>query len=108
MNTSKLKRAVELSPLAKKEIASRSGISPQALNSILEKVADPRVSTLEAIASTLGIKMSDLFDESHIEVKDIEHSYNSNADDIIKELTMIIKCQNERIQDLTNRLLNLK
>lgn len=52
--------------------------------------------------------MSDLFDESHIEVKDIEHSYNSNADDIIKELTMIIKCQNERIQDLTNRLLNLK
>lgn len=35
------------------------------------------------------------------------HSFNSNADEIIKELTAIIKKQEERIRQLTDKLLEL-
>lgn len=107
MNTSKLKAAIESSTLTKKEIAIRSGITPQALNGILEHNVDPKVSNLEAVANVVGIKMSLLFDESNIEIKDNERSFNSNADDIIKELTTIIKSQEERIRQLTDKLLGI-
>lgn len=36
-----------------------------------------------------------------------KHSFNSNADEIIKELTTIIKIQEERIRQLTDKLLKL-
>lgn len=107
MNISKLKSAVEHSPLSKKEIAAQSGISAQALNAILEHNADPRVSNLESIANVVGVKMGFLFDETQIEINDNEHSFNSNADEIIKELTSIIKTQEARIAQLTDKLLGL-
>lgn len=107
MNIGKLKAAVESSSLTKKDIAVRSGISPQALNAILEHDVDPKVSNLESVAKVVGIKMSVLFDESTIEINDNEHSFNSNADEIIKELTTIIKSQEARIAQLTDKLLGL-
>lgn len=108
MNSSKLKSLIEASNLTKKEIAVKSGISPQALNGILEHNVDPKVSNLEAIASVVGIKMSVLFDEdTDIAIMDNERSFNSNADEVIKELTSIIKSQEERIAKLTDRLLDL-
>lgn len=107
MNTSKLKSAIEASPLTKKEIARKSGISPQALNGILEHNVDPKVSNLEAVASVVGVKMSVLLDEDKTEVNNNNHSFNSNADEIIKELTSIIKVQEERIRQLTDKLLGL-
>ena len=107
MNISRLKDAVKSSSLTQKEIAVRSGISPQALNAILEHNADPKVSNLESIANVVGIRMSVLFDETSIEINDNEHSFNSNADEIIKELTSIIKSQEARIAQLTDKLLGL-
>lgn len=107
MNLSILKSAIESSPLSKKEIASESGISPQALHAILEQKVDPKVSTLQAIAKVVGIKMGVLFDEGNIEIKDNDSSFNSNADEIIKELTSIIKKQQERITQLTDKLLGI-
>lgn len=107
MNTSKLISAIKQSPMTQKDIAIKSGITPQALNGIMEKGVDPKVSTLEAIANVIGIKMSVLFDESIIDIKDVERSFNANADEIIKELTSIIKSQEERIRQLTDKLLGL-
>lgn len=107
MNVSKLKSAIEASSLTKKEIANKSGISPQALNGILGHDVDPKVSNLEAVASVVGVKMSALFDEEITEASHNDHSFNSNADEIIKELTSIIKTQEERIKQLTDRLLDL-
>lgn len=107
MNVSKLKSAIEESPLTKKEIAKKSGISPQALHGILEQNVDPKISTLEAITNVLGIKISTLFDQSNVEINDNESSFNSNADEIIKELTSIIRTQEERIRQLTDKLLGI-
>ena len=107
MNLKKLKTAIDTSSLTKKEIAIKSGISPQALNAILEHNTDPKVSNLEAIANVVGIKMGFLFDETQIEINENEHSFNSNADEIIKELTSIIKSQEARIEQLTDKLLGL-
>ena len=107
MNLKKLKTAIETSSLTKKEIAIKSGISPQALNAILEHNTDPKVSNLEAIANVVSIKMGFLFDETQIEINENEHSFNSNADEIIKELTSIIKSQEARIEQLTDKLLGL-
>lgn len=107
MNSTKLKAAIRQSSMTQKEIAAQSGISPQALNGIIEKGVDPRVSTLEAIAGVLGVKMSFLFDEERIEIKDNERSFNTNNDETIRELTSIIKSQEERIRQLTDKLLSL-
>ena len=107
MNVAKLSSVIKQSSMTQKDIALKSGISPQALNGILEKGVDPKVSTLESIANVVGVKMSMLFDESNIEIKDNDRSFNSNADEIIKELTSIIKSQEERIRQLTDKLLGL-
>lgn len=107
MNLGRLKSAIDTSGLTKKEIAMKSGISPQALHGILENNADPKVSNLESIANVVGIKMSVLFDESNVEINENKHSFNSNADEIIKELSSIIKSQEARIAQLTDKLLGL-
>lgn len=106
MNVTKLKAAIEHSSLTKKEIALKSGITPQSLYAVMNG-SDPKVSTLEAIANVVGIKMCVLFEENGIEIKGNDHSFNSNADEIIKELAAVIKSQEMRIQQLTDRLLGL-
>lgn len=45
--------------------------------------------------------------ENSIEVTDNTKSFNSNADEVIKDLTTIIKIQEERIAKLTDKLLDL-
>lgn len=45
--------------------------------------------------------------ENSIEVTDNTKSFNSNADEVIKDLTAIIKIQEERIAKLTDKLLDL-
>lgn len=75
MNTSKLKSAVESSGMLRKDIAAKSGISPQALKAILEGEVDPKVSNIEAVASVVGIKISYLFDEEDIQVREAGRDY---------------------------------
>lgn len=107
MNLDKLQKAVKQSPMTKKEVARKSGISQQALSAIVNGGGDPRVSTLEAIVRVLGLKMSFLFDENNVEIKNVERCFNANADEIIIELTSIIKTQEDRIRQLTDKLLGL-
>lgn len=52
-----LRSAVESSNLSKQDIASRAGISRRALYSLLEGEADPRLSTVEALAHVLGLDL---------------------------------------------------
>lgn len=54
---SALRIAIEQSPLPKQVIAERSGISRRALYSILNANADPRLSTLEAVAHALRLSL---------------------------------------------------
>jgi len=48
---------VDDSPLSKQDIAARAGISRRALYSLLEGKADPRLSTLESLAHTVGLDL---------------------------------------------------
>ncbi|QIL74134.1 helix-turn-helix domain-containing protein (plasmid) [Diaphorobacter sp. HDW4B] len=50
-----LQDAVSKSPLSIVEIAEKSGVSRKALYSLLKGDADPRLSTIEALAHTLGL-----------------------------------------------------
>jgi DNA-binding phage protein len=52
-----LRSAVEGSSLPKQIIAERAGISRRALYSLLEGQADPRLSTVEALAHVLGMDL---------------------------------------------------
>ena len=52
-----LRTSIEQSPLPKQVIAERAGISRRALYSILNADADPRLSTLEAVAHALGLTL---------------------------------------------------
>lgn len=52
-----LRTAVEQSTLPRQEIAARAGISRRALYDVLEGKADPRLSTLEALAHVLGMDL---------------------------------------------------
>lgn len=56
--------------LIKKNITYRqaeilTGVSKSALQAIANEKRDPRLSTLEQIATGLGIKMTDLFDSEY-------------------------------------------
>lgn len=52
-----LRGAIERSELTRQEIAARAGISRRALYGMLEAGADPRQSTVEAIAHVLGLSL---------------------------------------------------
>lgn len=104
LNINKLREEIEKSNFGKSEIATKCGIDRKTIENVLSG-RDPKVSTITSLASVLGIKISYLFDEANIEVRDNERSFNSNADETMKELTSIIKSQEERIRQLTDKLL---
>ena len=52
-----LRSAVERSKLSKQDIAAKAGISRRALYALLGGEADPRLSTLEALAHVLGLDL---------------------------------------------------
>lgn len=89
------------------EVAKKLDISKQALDSRLS-ATDIKTGFIEQLAILYAQPISFFFgEENKVEVKDNEHSFNSNADEIIKELTSIIKSQEERIRQLTDKLLGL-
>ena len=73
MNYSALKEAIKRSGLQRKEIAERSNITPKTIDNILAG-GDPKVSTLEAIANVIGIKIGMLFDEG-IQIRQAQRDY---------------------------------
>lgn len=76
MNYNKLKEAVKRSKLQRKEIAERSNVTPKTIDNLLAG-ADPKVSTLEAVAKVVGIKIGLLFDEE-IEIRQAGRDYTEN------------------------------
>lgn len=108
MNYSKLREAIKSSRIQRKDIALGANVTPKTIDNIIAG-GDPKVSTLEAIAKVIGIKMSVLFDEGSIEIRDVERSFNPGQNDTetIQKLTDIIENQRKRIDELTDKLLQL-
>lgn len=89
------------------EVARKLDMSKQNLDAKLS-TADIKTGFIEQLAAIYGRPISFFFGEKlEIEINDNEHSFNSNADEVIKELTSIIKSQEARIAQLTDKLLGL-
>lgn len=89
------------------EVANKLGMSKQNLDSKLS-AADIKTGFIEQLAALYDKPISYFFGErSEVEINEVERSFNSNADEIIKELTSIIKSQEARIAQLTDKLLGL-
>lgn len=102
----KIKELADKQKLSAQKIGDAVGISKQAVYDIYQK-EDINTGILKQIAVLLGEPISVFFDDKSVDIRDVERSFNANADEIIKELTSIIKTQNERIQQLTDKLLEL-
>lgn len=85
-------------------LATKLGISKQNLDSKLS-AADIKSGFIEQLAALYNKPVSFFYGE--VGAPKVERSFNSNADEIIKELTSIIKLQEERIKQLTDKLLGL-
>lgn len=89
------------------EVANKLGMSKQNLDSKLS-AADIKTGFIEQLAALYDKPISYFFGErSEVEINEVERSFNSNADEIIKELTSIIKSQEARIAQLTDKLLGV-
>lgn len=99
-------RILDMEPVLA-EVARKMNMSPQLLNQALG-AADIKTGFVEQLSAAFNKPISFFFGEKNeIEIKDNERSFNSNADEIIKELTSIIKSQEARIAQLTDKLLGL-
>ena len=75
-----VKELCRIQGITLKELAQRIGIAPESLSLTLN--GNPQLSTLEAIASNLGVNLSDLFSTSHETNSASLHSiivYNGNT-----------------------------
>ena len=62
LNTNKIKQVMEMKRVSKSKLCSETGIARTTLDAILNG-SDAKVSTIEAIAKVLGIKVGSLFEE---------------------------------------------
>lgn len=89
------------------EVARKLDMSKQNLDAKLS-TADIKTGFIEQLAALYNKPISFFYGEkSEIEINEVDRSFNSNADEIIKELTSIIKAQEARIAQLTDKLLGL-
>lgn len=89
------------------EVANKLGIPKQNLDSKLS-ANDIKTGFIEQLAALYSKPISFFYGEkSEVKINEVERSFNSNADEIIKELTSIIKTQEARIAQLTDKLLGL-
>lgn len=89
------------------EVARKLDMSKQNIDAKLS-TADIKTGFIEQLAVIYSKPISFFYGErSEVEINEVERSFNPNADDIIKELTSIIKTQEARIAQLTDKLLGL-
>ncbi len=89
------------------EVARKLDMSKQNLDAKLS-TADIKTGFIEQLAAIYGRPISFFYGEQNeVEINEVERSFNSNADEVIKELTSIIKTQEARIAQLTDKLLGL-
>jgi transcriptional regulator with XRE-family HTH domain len=80
MNISKLKKAIEKSNLTNKEIAERCGFSSTTLYGML-KGDDVKISTVEKIASVLGVPVGEFFTDGE-QPSSVRVNYDDNRNDV--------------------------
>ena len=89
------------------EVARKLDMSKQNLDAKLS-TSDIKTGFIEQLAALYGKPIGFFYGEKNeIEIADVERSFNFNADEIIKELTSIIKTQEARIAQLTDKLLGI-
>lgn len=89
------------------EVARKLDMSKQNLDAKLS-TSDIKTGFIEQLAALYDKPISFFYGErSEVEIDEVERSFNSNADEVIKELTSIIKSQEARIAQLTDKLLGL-
>ena len=89
------------------EVARKLDMSKQNLDAKLS-TADIKTGFIEQLAALYDKPIGFFYGEQNgVEITEVERSFNSNADEIIKELTSIIKSQEVRIAQLTDKLLGL-
>lgn len=71
MNISRLKSLIDSSRLSNREIANACGVSPATLYNVLNG-ADAKISTVEALAKVLNVKIGYLFDEDAVSTSETE------------------------------------
>ena len=93
MNTKKLKKLYDAST-DKYGDAKKMGTTYQALKNIIEKGADPKVSTIEGIAKFYGVPVGYFFDEAEAcgqQKKDMEIERLKGQIEGLKEAVAILK-----------------
>ena len=94
-----------------KELAKHIGMSDTAIRNIYSRDSC-ELSTLRKIAEFFSIPVTELLEESDIQISvhDIEHSFNPSQNDpeTIHRLTSIIDEQRKRIDQLTDKLLEME
>lgn len=92
-----------------KELAKHVGMSDTAIRNIYSRNSC-ELSTLRKIAEFFNVAVTDLLEENDIKIniRDVEHSLNTNDSVTIEKLTGIIEEQRKRIDQLTDKLLDLK
>ena len=89
------------------EVAKKLQVSKQSLNQTLS-ATNIKTGFIEQLAALYDKPISFFYGErSGVEIDEVERSFNSNADEVIKELTSIIKSQEAIIAQLTDKLLGL-
>lgn len=89
------------------EVAKKLQVSKQSLNQTLS-ATDIKTGFIEQLAALYDKPISFFYGErSEVDINEVERSFNSNADEVIKELTSIIKSQEAIIAQLTDKLLGL-
>ncbi len=94
-----------------KELAKHIGMSDTAIRNIYQRDSC-ELATLRKIAEFFGVAVTDLLEEKdvRIDIRDVDRSFNpgQNAPETIQRLTDIIDEQRKRIDQLTDKLLEMK
>lgn len=93
--------------MTKTEFGKRIGVPQQNVNRIFEK-ASIDTERLVAISNALDFNFFDLY-SGNVSIRDVERSFNPGQNDAetIQKLTDIIEGQRKRIDELTDKLLQM-
>lgn len=97
MNLSKIKEYIEESGVGLVSLASKMKISRVALENLLNGT-DVKISTVEALANALGVKVVDLFNNNEL-VSSAPISMNSNDTALEKEL-IELRAENKLLREI--------
>lgn len=96
MNISKLKKAIELSRMTKKEIAEKCGFSRTTLDGALQG-EDVKISTVEKLSRVLGVPVGEFFDDDeHLSM--VHATFDENKNDVTTLMNILSRFLNNQEQ----------